>query len=129
MTICNRSIAALVALFVLSACMTPLPKKDFPIQTKAELPASEDQIFDAVVEYVNASQGLLMLAEKAAGIISYGEIDPKSKLRVYVNVYIRPSIQTGQTVLYLMPLDKNGTNGSGLEGNLVKALEAMFKKG
>lgn len=126
----GRVFLGFIAAILVAGCMTtPLPKKDFPIQLQADFDAGESEVFDAVVEYVNANQKILLNSDKESGIVSYGDTDSQTKQRVYVNVCIRPSTKSGATVLYLFPIDKTGKSGTGVEQQLLTALRNKFGKG
>jgi len=111
----------------LSGCAT-VPSVARPLEIQHTYSASFDKTWDAVLEAARASQGKIVVEDKASGLIVYSVLDKGSKAKIYMQVLIKPSVaDKGSNLVYIFPHDPKGYCSGSIQDEFFKDLKKILE--
>lgn len=94
----------LVISFILTGC-AHIPKMESPLEREKVYHKSFDKTWNAVLEVIKTSNGVIISSDKPSGIITYVINDKvgEKKRKVFINVCLRTRSDADVTTVYLFP--------------------------
>ena len=97
------SAAAAVLLALVVAGCAHMPTAQHALEIERVLPAPFDAVWDAVLRTAAASNGRIIVQDRASGLIVYARADEHSASQVFLQVYLKPHPTEPVTSAYVIP--------------------------
>lgn len=89
--------------FIIAGCAT-VPTAEHPAQLKRTFHKPFDEVWDCVLGTVESSQGIIITKDKSRGTgVIVCASGPKSRPKVYMNIYLKEQGNGKATSVYLTP--------------------------
>lgn len=96
----------ILVIFIPLGCTPHIPKSEYPLEIGKVFHASFDKTWNAVLEVVKLTNGIIITSDKSSGLLTYTiTISAKEKKsKVYMNVYLKTSnSDENTTTVFLFP--------------------------
>lgn len=99
---------AILFFVILVSCAPKLPNLEHPTEIKKEFNESFYKTWDAVLEVIKISKGVIITSDKSSGLLTYTIHDKESKSKIYLNVYLKSNSNSDVTTVFFYANTRTG---------------------
>lgn len=113
-------------IFIAIGCAPHIPKSEYPVEIEKVFNASFDKTWNAVLEVVKMSKGVIITNDKSSGLVTYTIPDKEPESKIYMNVYLKSNSNSNTTTVFLFPKTRTGPYLKEIERDFFEKLKTIL---